>query len=73
MRLLFGLAHGARLAERRDAMFAGRRINSTEDRAVLHVALRMPPGTQLEVDGTDVVSQPGREVQPERGRRSATG
>ncbi len=38
-------------------MFAGRHINSTEDRAVLHVALRMTPGTDLEVDGADVVSQ----------------
>ena len=37
-------------------MFAGRHINTTEDRAVLHVALRMPAGTQLEVDGQDVVA-----------------
>ena len=35
-------------------MFRGEHINSTEDRAVLHVALRMPPGTPLEVDGQDV-------------------
>ncbi|MGI8844872.1 MAG: glucose-6-phosphate isomerase [Thermoleophilaceae bacterium] len=57
MRLLLALADRATLAERRDAMFAGRHINSTEDRAVLHVALRMMPGTQLEVDGADAVSQ----------------
>ncbi|MGI8846122.1 MAG: hypothetical protein ACR2HC_08120 [Thermoleophilaceae bacterium] len=57
MRLLLALAERAKLAERRDAMFAGRHINSTEDRAVLHVALRMTPGTQLEVDGADAVSQ----------------
>ena len=36
-------------------MFAGKHINTTEDRAVLHVALRMPPGSVLEVDGQDVV------------------
>ena len=42
--------------ELRDAMFAGRRINTTEDRAVLHVALRMPEGSRLEVGGRDVVA-----------------
>jgi len=57
MRLLFALADRAKLAEHRDAMFAGAHINSTEDRAVLHVALRMTPGTHLEVDGADVASQ----------------
>jgi len=57
MRLLFALAGRAKLAERRDAMFAGAHINSTEDRAVLHVALRMAAGTHLEVDGAHVVSQ----------------
>ncbi len=40
----------------RDAMFSGEHINTTEDRAVLHVALRMPPGARLQVDGQDVVS-----------------
>lgn len=40
---------------RRDAMFAGERINTTEDRAVLHVALRAPRGTVIEVDGHNVV------------------
>jgi glucose-6-phosphate isomerase len=54
LRLLMALARAARVEERRDAMFRGEQINTTEDRAVLHVALRMPPGTQLEVDGQDV-------------------
>ncbi len=44
------------LLGRRDAMFAGRHINVTEDRAVLHTALRLPAGTALEVDGQDVVA-----------------
>ena len=42
LRLLVALAEQAGVAERRDAMFAGEHINVTEDRAVLHVALRMP-------------------------------
>jgi glucose-6-phosphate isomerase len=54
LRLLMALARAAGVEERRDAMFRGEHINTTEDRAVLHVALRMPPGTQLEVDGQDV-------------------
>ncbi|MBK5117459.1 MAG: glucose-6-phosphate isomerase [Thermoleophilia bacterium] len=53
---LLELAREAGLEQRRDAMFAGEHINSTEDRAVLHVALRMPAGSPLEVDGRDVVS-----------------
>jgi glucose-6-phosphate isomerase len=53
---LMAVARRAGVEERRDAMFAGRRINTTEDRAVLHVALRMPGGTRLEVDGHDVVA-----------------
>jgi glucose-6-phosphate isomerase len=53
-RLLMALARAAGVEERRDAMFRGEHINTTEDRAVLHVALRMPPGTALEVDGQDV-------------------
>ena len=55
LRLLFDLARAAKVEEHRDAMFAGKHINSTEDRAVLHVALRMPPGSKLHVDGQDVV------------------
>ena len=54
LHLLMEVARAAGVEERRDAMFAGTHINSTEDRAVLHVALRMPPGTELVVDGQDV-------------------
>ncbi len=53
---LVDVARRARLEEHRDAMFAGRHINTTEDRAVLHVALRMPATAHLEVDGQDVVA-----------------
>ena len=45
------------LEQRRDAMFAGERINVSENRSVLHVALRMPKGTSLIVDGIDVVAE----------------
>ena len=45
------------MPERRDAMFAGERINVSEDRAVLHVALRMPRNRSLIVDGVDVVKE----------------
>ena len=54
--LLLQLARESGVAERRDAMFAGEHINVSEDRAVLHVALRMPEDTPLEVDGVDVVA-----------------
>ena len=54
--LLVALAERAGLRQRIDDMFAGRHINVTEDRPVLHVALRMPRGTSLVVDGTDVVA-----------------
>jgi glucose-6-phosphate isomerase len=57
MRLLIELATESELAARREAMFAGKHINVSEDRAVLHVALRMPAGTVLVVDGEDVVAQ----------------
>jgi glucose-6-phosphate isomerase len=53
--LLVALAERAGLRERIDAMFAGQRINLTEDRAVLHVALRAPEGSSIRVDGHDVV------------------
>jgi glucose-6-phosphate isomerase len=43
------------VAKRRDAMFAGEKINATERRAVMHVALRAPRGVRMEVDGVDVV------------------
>ncbi len=55
LRLLLELAEESGVAERRDAMFRGEHINVSEDRAVLHVALRMPAGTELVVDGQDVV------------------
>jgi glucose-6-phosphate isomerase len=54
--LLITLARAAGVGARRDAMFAGAHINSTEDRAVLHVALRMPESEKLTVDGQDVVA-----------------
>jgi len=53
---LLAVARRAGVAERRDAMFAGQHVNTTEDRAVLHVALRMPKMATLEVDGHDVVA-----------------
>jgi glucose-6-phosphate isomerase len=57
MALLVGLAEECGLRERIDAMFRGEKINVTEGRAVLHVALRAPRGTRIEVDGIDVVPQ----------------
>ena len=57
MRLLVALAEESGVAERRDAMFRGEHINVSEDRAVLHVALRMPRTASLVVDGVDVVQQ----------------
>src|SRR5206468_4300654 len=55
LRLLLALADRAGLRDRIDAMFTGERINVTEDRAVLHVALRAPRDQQILVDGRDVV------------------
>ena len=55
--LLVRLAEESGLAERREAMFRGEHINVSEDRAVLHVALRMPRDRSLIVDGTDVVKE----------------
>ena len=55
--LLRELAEESGLAERTEAMFRGDRINVTEDRSVLHVALRMPKGRSLVVDGVDVVAE----------------
>jgi glucose-6-phosphate isomerase len=57
MRLLVELAAESGVPERRDAMFRGEHINVSEDRAVLHVALRMPRTASLVVDGADVVRQ----------------
>jgi len=53
--LLFDLAHDRGVTALRDDMFAGKRINTTEDRAVLHTALRNRSGQPLEVDGHDVM------------------
>ena len=53
--LLLQLAQERGLAERIDAMFSGERVNETEGRAVLHVALRAPASASIVVDGEDVV------------------
>ena len=55
LRLLVRLAEESGLRERIDAMFRGERINATEGRAVLHVALRAPRGASIVVDGENVV------------------
>ncbi|MDA1186037.1 MAG: glucose-6-phosphate isomerase [Acidobacteria bacterium] len=55
VRLLVALANACGLREHLDAMFLGERINTTEGRAVLHVALRAPSGTSIAFDGEDVV------------------
>ena len=54
--LLVDLARAAGLEQRRDAMFAGEHINTSEDRAVLHTALRLPRDAELEVDGQNAVA-----------------
>jgi glucose-6-phosphate isomerase len=55
LKLLIDLARTARLEQHRDAMFSGVHINTSENRAVLHTALRLPRGAQLVVDGQNVV------------------
>jgi glucose-6-phosphate isomerase len=55
LRLLLQLADESGLPERTEAMFRGERINTTENRSVLHVALRMPKSSSLVVEGRDVV------------------
>jgi len=55
LKLLIQLAQGSGLQERIDAMFRGEKINITEKRAVLHVALRAPRGASIVVDGENVV------------------
>jgi len=55
LRLLLALADACRLSERIDAMFRGDRINTTEERAVLHIALRAPAEMRILVDGRDLV------------------
>ena len=55
LRLLLQLADARGLRERTEAMFTGQRINTTEDRAVLHVALRAPTSERIDLEGHDVV------------------
>lgn len=55
--LLLKLAQAADIAGKRDAMFAGEAINTTENRAVLHTALRAPAGSRVMVDGADVMPE----------------
>ena len=57
LRLLIELANESGLGVRRDQMFRGAQINVSEDRAALHVALRMPKSASLIVDGIDVVAE----------------
>jgi glucose-6-phosphate isomerase len=57
MTLLAALAEECAVARRRDALFAGEHLNVSEDRAVLHVALRAPRSSSLVVDGIDVVAE----------------
>ena len=57
MAALLSLADDCEVLARRDAMFEGQHINVTEDRSVLHTALRLPPGPALDVDGVDVVAE----------------
>src|SRR5215468_8015647 len=57
LELLFRLAKDAGLRERIDAMLSGSKINITENRAVLHTALRAPAGASVIVDGQNVVPQ----------------
>jgi glucose-6-phosphate isomerase len=56
LELLVALAERAGLRQKIDAMFSGEKINTTENRAVLHTALRLPRDAQLVVDGQDVVA-----------------
>ncbi|HEU5383254.1 MAG TPA: glucose-6-phosphate isomerase, partial [Ktedonobacteraceae bacterium] len=57
LHLLLKLAESAGLRQRIDAMFSGEKINVTEKRAVLHVALRAPKGSSITVDGQNVVPE----------------
>ena len=57
LKLLLQLAHESGLRERIDSMFRGEKINITENRAVLHVALRAPKGASLVVDGENVMPE----------------
>ncbi len=61
--LLVRLAETAGLAERIDGMWSGRHLNTTEDRPVLHVALRAPRHERIVVDGVDVVAEVHRQLE----------
>ena len=61
--LLVQLAEQTGVEAKRDAMFAGEHYNSTEDRAVLHTALRLPRGESLTVDGIEIACHPQREFE----------
>lgn len=67
MGLLFGLARQAGIEAARDRMFAGERINFTEDRAVLHIALRNRANRPIKVDGDDVTAEINRVLAKMRG------
>jgi len=67
MRLLYALARQAGLEDRIRAMFAGEKINTSEDRAVLHVALRNRSGRPIEVDGEDVMPDVNRVLDKMKG------
>ncbi len=57
MELLMDMARNAGLEKKRNDMFSGSTINFTENRSVLHTALRKPPGYLLEIDGLDVAEE----------------
>ncbi|MGW3565651.1 glucose-6-phosphate isomerase [Streptomyces sp. NPDC000941] len=57
LRLLRELAQATGVTELRDAMFRGEKINTTEDRSVLHIALRAPHSAVIEADGKDVIPE----------------
>ncbi len=63
LRLLVQLAHESGLREHIDAMFRGNKINRTENRAVLHIALRAPQDQEIVVDGENVVPEVHRVLQ----------
>ena len=74
VRLLVALADACGLRERIEAMFRGEQINTTEERAVLHVALRAPRGESIVLDGDDVVPARARGARSDgRVRRSGPG
>ena len=60
MSLLFDLARQANLAGKIEAMFSGEKINNTENRAVLHIALRNRSNRPIQVDGVDVMPDVNR-------------